>query len=391
MRRIQSHCVLMLLASIYSYPCFGAEDGAPVVRKGIVRPDLPYQADRCDPILHDVDFSVVVTPPYHCKLLRVWLPLPQNDFAQEIADRRLTTFPEEVEPKIGTESTYGNKFAYFEFANPQGAQVIRHRFTARVSELRWNLEPSKVTSVDQWPASFDPYLRPQPVSDQEAFSKTLAEIAPKSADPAGDFFGAMSWIDRNLTYDHVNASLQADADHAFTERRGHCSDYHGLCATMGRALGHPTRVTYGLALVPKNSPSHCKMEAFLPPCGWVSFDVSETQKLIKKIHENGEPSDGEKNILVQAARRRLKRGFRENSWLLLTKGTDYDLAPKSSQRVRVVRTIYAEADGEPLPEPDPANIDERKFAWMTVHKYSSDKPFRLPFKDFTTLQHSGQR
>ena len=45
---------------------------------------------------------------------------------------------------------------------------------------------------------------------------------------------------------------------------------------MGRALGYPTRMTYGINPFPKNSPSHCKMEAFLPPYGWVAFDVSDT-------------------------------------------------------------------------------------------------------------------
>jgi len=98
-------------ACLFQY--FVAGHRTQATEEDLIRPDLPYQADRRDPILHDVDFSVVVTPPYHCRLLRVWLPLPQSDFAQEIADRRLTTSPMEVEPKIGTASTYGNKFAYF--------------------------------------------------------------------------------------------------------------------------------------------------------------------------------------------------------------------------------------------------------------------------------------
>jgi len=213
-----------------------------------IQPDLPYQVVRVDPIQHEVDFSVVVTPPYHCKVLRVWLPLPQSDVAQEISDSRLMTFPMEVQPQIGVESTYGNKFAYFEFHDPQGAQVVRHRFKARVWELQWDLDPAKVVAVPEWPSSFDAYVRPQQVSDQAEFAKTLETIVPKATDPAGDLFQAMNWIDQNLTYDHVNASLQADADHAFSQRRGHCSDYHGLCATMGRAMGQPTRVTYGLAL-----------------------------------------------------------------------------------------------------------------------------------------------
>lgn len=366
---------------------FVAGASSEAVEPDWLRPDLPYQATRVDPIQHEIDFSVIVTPPYHCKVLKVWLPLPPSGVAQEITDSRLTTFPMEVEPQIGVEPTYGNKFAYFEFHDPHGAQVIRHRFKARVWELHWNVEPAKVVAVPQWPTAFDAYLRPQQVTDQDAFAETIKSIVPQATDPADDLFQAMSWVDQNLTYDHVNASLQADADHAFSQRRGHCSDYHGLCATMGRALGQPTRVTYGLALVPKNSPSHCKMEAFLAPFGWVSFDISETQKLVKKIGESTDLSPAEKEKLAEAARQRLHHGFRENSWLLLTRGTDYDLAPKADNGpVRVVRTIYAEADGEKLPEPDPANINRREFAWMTVHKYTSDKPFKLPFKDITTLQ-----
>jgi hypothetical protein len=49
--------------------------------------------------------------------------------------------------------------------------------------------------------------------------------------------------------------------------------------------------------------------------------------------------------------------------------------------VRVVRTIYVEADGVPLPEPDPANPEQREFTWMTAHRYRSDVPFTKPFED----------
>ena len=76
---------------------------------------------------------------------------------------------------------------------------------------------------------------------------------------------------------------------------GHCSDYHGLCAAFGRALGVPMRVTYGINPFPKNSPSHCKMEAYLPPYGWVSFDVSETQLLINAIKQDKELADAKKD------------------------------------------------------------------------------------------------
>jgi len=174
--------------------------------------------------------------------------------------------------------------------------------------------------------------------------------------------------------------------HAFTQRRGHCSDYHGLCATLGRSFGVPTRVSYGLNLFPKNSPSHCKLEAFLPPYGWVSFDLSETQKMAKRIERDADLTPAEKTQLAALAERRLKQGFRDNTWLQVTRGTHYDLAPKASKPVNVVRTIYAEADGEPLPDPDPANIEQREFTWMTVHEYKPDRPVSYPFKDLDSLK-----
>jgi transglutaminase-like putative cysteine protease len=347
---------------------------------------LPNLARRSDGVSHEVDFSVVVTPPYHTKVLKVWLPLPQSDAGQEVEGSELSAFPMDVKPQIAAEPVYGNRFAYFEFAKPEGAQIIRHKFRAKVWNLHWDVDPASVKSVKKWPEDFAPYLRPQTITRQKEFDELLTSVVRKPGAPARDMFSLMDWIDANLKYDHVNASLRADADHAISKRVGHCSDYHGLCATMGRRLGYPTRVTYGLSLFPKNSPSHCKVEAFLPPYGWVSFDVSETQRMVQAIGGEKKLSDADKKRLTAAARRRLKRGFRENCWLLVTKGANYDLVPKASAPVPVVRTIYAEADGEALPDPDPANDQKREFAWMTVHQYKADKKFALPFKDYATLE-----
>ena len=216
-----------------------------------LRPDAPYTAEKSDPVTHDVDLSIVVTPPYHCRVLKVWIPVPQSDQAQKISGGRFTTFPMRVEPQIDSEPVYGNRFAYFEFRDPQGAQIIRHRFKAKVWNQRWNFDSKSVASVTDWPRSFEPYLQPQSLADQQQFDNLLREIVPRRKGASIDMADIMHWIDGNLTYDHINASLKADANHAVAERRGHCSDYHGLCATMGRALGYPTRVTYGLSLFPR--------------------------------------------------------------------------------------------------------------------------------------------
>src|SRR5262249_34172362 len=143
-------------------------------------PDLPYQARKSNPVTYDVDFSVVVTAPYHTKQLRVWLPMPQTDAGQEVTEGDLTTFPAEIKPKIATESLFGNRFAYFEFDKPEGAQIIRHRFRIKVWELRWDVDAARVRTVERWPDGFDRYLR----SDQslvlnDSLRKLAKEIVPE--------------------------------------------------------------------------------------------------------------------------------------------------------------------------------------------------------------------
>lgn len=375
-------CLSLLLAACVAA---SSSDAGERARELALDPNLPYQAELSEPVTYTVDYSVVVTAPYHTALLKVWLPLPQTDSGQEVDEGELTTFPTSVEPQVGTETAYGNKFAYFEFGHPQGAQIIRHTFQVKVWELRWNIDPQTILPVDQWPDGFARYLRGDDTVVVDRRFKGLAdEIMAQGLGPH-PLASVMAWVNGHMKYDHAAASLRASSVHALETRAGHCSDYHGLCAALGRALGYPTRVTYGIQPLPKSSPSHCKLEAFLPPYGWVSFDVSETQKLIELI--NGEPdlSAECKARLIGAANDRLFRGFRDNTWFLQTRGTDYELAPPAGRRVPLVRTIYAEADGVPLPEPDPANPQQVEFAWMTSHKYTPDRPVSYPFKDWKQL------
>jgi transglutaminase-like putative cysteine protease len=350
-------------------------------------PNQPYRAKRSNPVTYEVDFRVVVTAPYHTRRLKVWLPLPQSDVAQEVEEGQFSTFPLKVKPTLGTEKVFGNKFAFFEFDHPEGGQVIRHAFKVKVWELNWQIDPGKVVAVKRWPTSFDRYLRSdRAVVVDSRFEKLTRKIVPERKNPADDLGAVMDWLQTYMKYDHSKASLKASSEHALAGKTGHCSDYHGLCAAFGRALGFPTRVTYGVNTFAKNSPSHCKLEAYLPPYGWVSFDVSDTQKLVGKIKKAKGLTDRGKKVLMRAASDRLRRGFRDNTWFLQTKGTDYDLAPPASKRVNVVRTVYAEADGVALPDPDPADSTKKEFGWMTLHEYKPDRPVSYPFDHWKSLK-----
>jgi len=351
-------------------------------------PAQPYSAERSSPVTYDTELVVTVTPPAKTQLLKVWMPIPLNDQGQDVSSSEFTTFPERVQPQFNTEPVFGNRFAYFEFPDPLGAQILRHTFQVTVWELRWNLDPARIQAFVEWPDSFAPYRRSedQSVVFDARFETLLLDIVPVRHNPLDDFRSVMTFVDRNFTYDHAHASLQASSVHALELRRGHCSDYHGFCAAMGRLLNSPTRITYGINTFPKSSPSHCKLEAFLPPFGWVSFDVSETQKLAQAIHANQDLSNQERKTLIDAANRRLMQGFRDNTWFVQTRGSDYQLIPPARGPVPVVRTIYAEADGQPLSDPDPSNSQEKKFAWMTSHRFVTDHPISYPFKDTHSLK-----
>lgn len=350
-------------------------------------PSQAYQAERADAVNYDIDYSVVVTAPYKTKLLRVWLPIPPSDYGQEFSASRIETFPAEVRPQIGDEPLYGNRFAYFEFANPQGGQIIRHRFQMKVWELHWNVDEKRIVMPKSWPSTFDVYRR----NEENAVAITDGHLAlaqslrPSGGMVTGELAEVMEYTRRTFRYDHQNASLRGDSRHLIEQKQGHCSDYHSFCAAVGRAMGYPTRITYGLNTFAKASPSHCKLEAFLPPYGWVSFDVSETQKLVQAIRADRQLADDEKRRLEAAAQARLASGFRDHTWYLQTRGSDYALEPPASRRVAVVRTAYVEADGQPLPEPDPANKQATSFSWMTVHHYVPDRPVTYPFADYRSL------
>jgi len=92
--------------------------------------------------------------------------------------------------------------------------------------------------------------------------------------------------------------------------------------------------------------------------------LSETQKLALKIQANGNLTAEQQTKMSKQVRQRTLNGFRENTWLLVTRGENYPLAPAASTPVSVLRTIHAEADGIALKEG--ASMDSG--TWMTMQR-----------------------
>jgi transglutaminase-like putative cysteine protease len=198
-------------------------------------PAQEYTAVRSEPVTYNVEFKAVVTAPQGTKVLRVWVPVPPGDRGQQVTGSGWDVFPTGARPSFHTEPVFGNRFAYFEFAAPLGAQVLTHRFRAKVWQLDWGVRPDNVERVEKWPESFAPFRRSERmIVIDDRFKKLAAELAAGAEGPAGELEAVMAWTNKTLTYDHSATSLVASADHAFTKKRGDCSDYHGLCSSLGR-------------------------------------------------------------------------------------------------------------------------------------------------------------
>jgi transglutaminase-like putative cysteine protease len=335
----------------------------------------PFQpTERTNPVTYDISAQLVFTPPVGTKVAHVWIVKPPDDAGQEVLAL-------ETDPKPTMEAPdplYGNHLVYFRLDNPDGAQVIRYRLKIRVYELRWNLDPKKVTK--RLEVVMPEWLRTE--SRVIADDPRVRSVALKAINGATETFERVHRILRfvmdTMTYSHGECSLQASALHALTKRIGHCSDYHGFATALLRSVGIPARVTYGINPFKRRSPSHCKLEVFLPPYGWVPFDLSETDKVLEQLAKSDLPAEV-KAQRREAVLRWLFSGFRDNTWYRVTVGTDFPIVPPVAPNPPVIRTAYIVCDDKVLPDPDPANPNRMEFAWQLVWDAKPDKVVEFPW------------
>ncbi len=367
----------LIALTVFALAFSQSVDAAPA-GDGALDPDQPYTARMGTGVTYDVSFDVVFTAPYGTKQAEVWLAVPTSDNAQQVEAYRT----EPTAPSDQTEPLYNNRLVHFSYDKPQGGQIIKQSFKVTTHELRWDLDPEKVAIVKEWPESFARYLRNEEKVVVDENARALAgKIVGEEKNPVRQSRLLMAYIMKTLNYDHTTCSLEASSIWALEKKAGHCSDYHGLATALARACNIPARVTYGINPIPKNSPTHCKAEFYFAGYGWVSFDISETQKVVKKIEQDTTLDDAAKGEKIKGVMERFEKGFRDNTWYKVANGTSYPLVPATkSGTPPLVRTAVIEADGKPLQDPDPGNANLREFAWMTVANFNPSTPVESPFK-----------
>ncbi len=345
-----------------------------VPQLGLVQP-----AERLHPVTYEIAAQLVFTPPIGTKVAHVWLVKPPDDAGQEVL-----AFETDPKPTLeAPDPLYGNHLLYFRLDNPDGAQVIAYRLKIRVWELRWNLQSERIGSLTE--VRMPEWLRNESriVTDDPRIRRLAQEVIGNTSNTFERVRRILQFVIDTLSYSHAECSLQASALHALTKKVGHCSDYHGFATALLRSIGIPARVTYGINPFKRRSPSHCKLEVFLPPYGWVPFDLSETDKVLEQLAKSELPAE------VKAQRREailrwLFGGFRDNTWYRVSIGTDYPVVPPVAPNPPVIRTAYIVCDDKVLPDPDPANPNRMEFAWQLIWDCKSDQPVQSPWRLWMT-------
>ena len=269
--------------------------------------------------------------PAGTKVLRVWFPVPQDTNVQTI---RNVSFSRE--PKLASESKYGNKVAYWQLENPSGPVELTMKFDCTRLEIKTDLARLKDEGRDEV-GSFDVFRKPDRLVLVDSETGKISD---------GVCQGKTSTLDRaKAIYDYVLSKMTYDKNHegwglgstrhACDVGKGNCTDFHALFNSLCRSQAIASGFEIGLYLPydrkseEKPGGYHCWAFFRAPGKTWVPVDCSEASR--------------------NPARRDYFFGGMTSNRVTLSTGRDLTLAPEQAGApLNYFLDPYAEADGKPV-------------------------------------------
>ena len=275
----------------------------------------------------------VADVPPGAKLLRVWVPVPQDSPLQTISE---VSFDAPSTPSIREEPRYGNRIAYFEIADPPRAVEIgmsfrcsRREHVARLARLRRDgAEDAE---------SHEAFLRPgRLVVVDDRIRQLAAEITRGRRGTLAKARAIYDYVLDHMTYDKSGEGWgRGDSVYACEVGRGNCTDFHALFNALCRAEGIASGFQIGLYLPYERGGGsdvggyHCWALFRVPGKTWVPVDISEADRLPQ--------------------RRDYFFGAHTANRVTLSTGRDIVLAPpQAGEPLNYFVDPYAEADGVPV-------------------------------------------
>ena len=223
----------------------------------------------------------VLEVPAGSRLLRVWLPVPQDSTVQSIRDVSFNPAPK----RIANESKYGNRIAYFELPNPPTAVTLVMTFTCTRREIQVDLDQLKSDGSDSASAN-KLFLEPDRLvlvdEEMRALARQVTAGKKTTIEKARAIY---DYVLSKMTYDknHTGWGL-GSTRHACDVGKGNCTDFHALFNSLCRAEGIASGFEIGLYLpYEKNKVEplggyHCWALFRVPGKTWVPVDCSEAHR-----------------------------------------------------------------------------------------------------------------
>lgn len=214
--------------------------------------------------------------------VRVWLPIPPANSAQEAA---LVTKPLAETVRISREQKYGNLILYVEpKREANGTATIEATYRIKRFEVHAELDDyaSAPTAAEiQADALF---LKPDAKVPITGKPLTLLEGKELPADQLKLGRALYDLVNTHMRYSKEGTGWgQGDSVWACDSRYGNCSDFHSLFISLARSRKMPARFEMGFPLPDKRGAGdiagyHCW--ALFKPAGkgWVPVDISEANK-----------------------------------------------------------------------------------------------------------------
>lgn len=310
----------LALVAILTLPAAAAD--APAVDAPEVRTfELTYRA-------------VIDGLPEDAGEVRVWIPYPTGDEAQEV---EVTAVDSPYPTRIETEPELGNSVLYLSVESPE-TNPITIEMKARVrrtEKLRKDFDRASSRPSGELPADVAVWLEPDRLVPLDERIRTLAAEVTEGAETDLEKARAIyDYVVDTMSYDKSGEGWgRGDIYWACDMKTGNCTDFHALFTGLNRAVGIPAKFAIGFPIPPDRGQGeiggyHCWAEFWLDGYGWVPVDTSEAKKHPEK--------------------REYFFGAHDENRVEFTEGRDLTFAPKQAgEPLNYFVYPYVEVDGEP--------------------------------------------
>lgn len=286
------------------------------------------------------------------KVVRAWLPVPQDGDFQTITD---VSFKADTATKAEiTTDDLGNKMLYVEW--DKDAEPADRIATLTFHADRFEALTPSMVEEGAVPAGMDKYLKGSMMVDVDApevqeLAKQITEGKTTTLEKTQAIY---DWIYENMNRDDSVAGC-GDGDVCrliTTSKAGKCTDINSTFVALCRASGIPAREVFGIRIndadITKNQ--HCWAMFYLPGTGWVPADPADVLKAVLKD-----------NLDKTSDEALAKKDYYWGGWdakrIELSEGRDLILNPKQDgEALNDFGYPYAEVDGEVIDSFNPTDF-----------------------------------